>query len=42
VLYGLSWAEIGGLVGQTDLATTANTYTHVLSEYREVDRSELL
>ncbi len=39
---GLSWAEIGGLVGQTDLATTANTYSHVVADYREVDRKELL
>jgi integrase len=39
---GTSWAEIGGLVGQTDLATTANTYSHVLVDYREVHRAGLL
>ena len=39
---GLSWAEIGGLVGQRDLSTTADVYTHVVGDYREVDRAELL
>ena len=35
---GVPWAEIGQRVGQRDLATTANTYTHVLVE-GEVARS---
>jgi integrase len=39
---GLSWAEIGEHVGQTDIATTANTYTKVLLEYGEVDYAKLL
>jgi integrase len=39
---GLSWAEIGGLVGQRNLSTTADTYTHVLGDYREVCRAALL
>lgn len=39
---GVSWAEIGARVGQRNLSTTANTYTHVLMDYREVDRAKLL
>jgi integrase len=39
---GVSWAEIGGRVGQRNISTTADTYTHVLMDYREVDRSNLL
>ncbi len=39
---GVSWAEIGARVGQRNLSTTANTYTHVLMNYREIDRAELL
>jgi integrase len=39
---GVSWAEIGRWVGQRDLATTANTYTHVIADDREVDRFALL
>jgi integrase len=39
---GVSWAEIGGLVGQRDLAVTANTYSHVLIDGREVDRPNVL
>jgi hypothetical protein len=27
-----AWARIGELVGQKDLAVTANTYTHVMAE----------
>jgi integrase len=38
---GLSWAEIGRLVGQRNLSTTADIYTHVVGDYREVDRPEL-
>ena len=39
---GLSWAEIGSLVGQRNISTTADIYTHVVGDYREVDRSESL
>jgi site-specific recombinase XerD len=39
---GHTWAEIGALVGQRNLAVTANTYTHVLIDSREVDRAKLL
>lgn len=39
---GISWAEIGQRVGQRDLAVTANTYTHVLVDTREIDRRKLL
>jgi integrase len=38
---GKSWAQIGQLVGQRNLAVTANTYTHVLID-GEVDYRELL
>lgn len=40
--HGLSWAEIGALVGQRSRIVTADTYSHVLGEYREVDRRGLL
>jgi integrase len=39
---GVSWAEIGARVGQRNLSTTADTYTHVLMDYREVARAKLL
>jgi integrase len=40
---GVSWAEIGARVGQRNLSTTADTYTHaILTGYREIDRRELL
>jgi integrase len=39
---GKSWAEIGEKVGQRNLAVTANTYTHVIVDPREVDRAKLL
>jgi integrase len=39
---GMSWAEIGARVGQRNLSTTADTYTHVLMDYREIDRAKLL
>jgi integrase len=35
-------ARIGELVGQRDLAVTANTYTHVLVDEIELDYAELL
>jgi integrase len=39
---GMSWAEIGAKVGQRNLSTTADIYTHVLMDYREIDRPKLL
>ena len=36
-LAGVPWARIGEQVGQRDLAVTANTYTHVLTDETEVD-----
>jgi integrase len=39
---GRTWAEIGALVGQRNLAVTANIYTHVMVDAREVDRAKLL
>jgi integrase len=41
-LRGVPWARIGEMVGQRDLAVTANTYTHVLTDERELDYAELL
>jgi integrase len=39
---GVSWAEIGARVGQRNLSTTADIYTHVLMDYREIDSAKLL
>jgi integrase len=39
---GETWAEIGKAVGQRNLSVTADTYTHALLDYREVDRAKLL
>jgi integrase len=39
---GRTWAEIGRLVGQRKLSVTADTYTHVLSDGRELDCDGLL
>lgn len=36
-LRGEPWARIGERVGQRNLAVTANTYTHVLSDEKEID-----
>jgi integrase len=41
-LQGMAWARIGELVGQTDLATTANVYSHVMLDTQEVDYAALL
>lgn len=41
-LRGMPWARIGELVGQRDLAVTANTYTHVMLDEAELDYGELL
>ena len=38
---GRSWAEIGGMVGQRKLSITADTYTHVLSDGRELGYAAL-
>jgi integrase len=39
---GRTWAEIGRLVGQRKLSLTADTYTHVLSDGRELDYAALI
>jgi integrase len=39
---GHTWAEIGDRVGQRSRIVTADKYTFVLGDYREVDRSALL
>jgi len=41
-LRGVPWARIGELVGQRNLAVTANTYTHVLTDEAELDYAGLL
>jgi integrase len=41
-LGGVPWARIGEHVGQRNLATTANTYSHVMSDEVELDYSSLL
>ena len=41
-LGGVPWATIGQQVGQRHLAVTANTYTHVLADERELDYANLL
>jgi integrase len=39
---GRSWAEIGELVGQRSKLVTADTYSHTIFDYREIDRAKLL
>jgi integrase len=39
---GVSWAEIAELVGHRSKALTADTYSHVLVDPREIDRAALL
>jgi integrase len=41
-LRGEPWARIGEHVGQRNLAVTANTYTHVLSDEAELDYEVLI
>jgi integrase len=41
-LGGVPWARIGEHVGQRNLAVTANTYSHVLADERELDYPALL
>lgn len=36
----MPWARIGEFVGQRNLAVTANTYTHVLTDERELDHGD--
>jgi hypothetical protein len=38
---GVPWARIGEHVGQRNLAKTANTYSHVLADERELDYGSL-
>jgi integrase len=39
---GVDWATIGARVGQRDLTTTANTYTHALIDATEINWAGLL
>jgi integrase len=39
---GRTWAEIGRLMGQRKLSITADTYTHVLTDGRELDYATLV
>jgi integrase len=41
-LRGVPWARIGEFVGQRNLSVTADTYTHVLVDERELDYAKLL
>lgn len=41
-LAGVPWARIGEHVGQRNLAVTANTYSHVLPDERELDYAVML
>jgi integrase len=41
-LGGVPWATIGQHVGQRDLAVTANTYSHVLTDEAELDYATIL
>jgi integrase len=41
-LRGVPWARIGEFVGQRSLSVTADTYTHVLTDEREIDYPALL
>jgi integrase len=41
-LRGVPWARIGEFVGQKSLSVTADVYTHVLSDERELDYAKLL
>jgi integrase len=41
-LRGMPWARIGEFVGQRDLSTTADTYTHAMIDETELDYANLL
>jgi integrase len=40
-LRGVPWARIGEQLGHRNLAVTANTYTHVLTDETELDYEAL-
>jgi integrase len=40
-LAGIPWARIGEHVGQRSLRVTADTYSHVLTDERELDYAAL-
>jgi hypothetical protein len=37
----VSWARVGEFVGQRSLSTTADVYTHLLADERELDYAAL-
>jgi integrase len=39
---GRTWVEIARFVGQRKLSITADTYTHVMGDGRELDYAEVL
>jgi integrase len=41
-LLGVPWARIGAFVGERSLSVTADTYSHVLTDERELDYGRLL
>jgi integrase len=41
-LRGVPWVRIAEFVGQRDLSVTADTYTHVLADEKELDYEALL
>ena len=41
-LGGVPWARIGEHVGQRNLAVTANTYSHVLTDEAELEYERML
>ena len=41
-LGGVPWARIGEHVGQRNLAVTANTYSHVLTDESELDYAAMV
>jgi len=41
-LRGVPWARIGEFVGQHNLSVTADVYSHVLADERELDYAEFL
>jgi integrase len=41
-LHAVPWARIGEFVGQRNLATTANVYSHVMPDDTELDYAGLL
>jgi hypothetical protein len=41
-LRGVPWARIGEFVGQRSLSVTADTYSHVVTDERELDYAAML